>query len=103
MRSPEEQQEFLEHGRYGEGVQAPKRIHLHRLVRAGLLSLFAGGTLFGLMIALNIGRDDGGPLFFMGSNAFSAVGVALCIAGLVRMRMVQGNLSRQSRFNGKSR
>jgi hypothetical protein len=55
------------------------------------------------MIALNIGRDDGGPLFFMGSIAFSAVGVALCIAGLVRMRMVQGNLSRQSRFNGKSR
>jgi hypothetical protein len=86
MRSPEQQDDFLEHGRFGEGEQAPKRSSVDRLVWIGLLFLAAAGALLGSAVVFKIGRDDGGPFFVMGSIAAGSVGTVLCLLGLLRMR-----------------
>ncbi len=91
MRSPEEQEQFLEHGRFGEGAQAITCAKIHLLVWIGLTFLLVGAALLGWAVVFKVGRDDGGPLFVMGFIvmgfiAASVVGVALCIWGLVHMR-----------------
>jgi len=84
MRSTEEQEDFLEHGRFGEGTR--KRVRVDQLVWIGLLFLLVGAALFGSVVVFNIGRDDGGPLFVQGSIVASAIGLVVCIWGLFRMR-----------------
>lgn len=86
MRSPEEQEDFLKHGRFGEGTQTIARPKIDKVFWIGVAFLLVGGTLLGSAVVFRIGRDDGGPLFFMGFIAASAVGVLLCIWGLTRMR-----------------
>ena len=86
MRSPEEQEDFLEHGRFGEGTRTMARARVDQLVWIGLVILVAGGALLGSAALFNIGRGDGGPFFVLGSIVAAAVGVILCIWGFVRMR-----------------
>lgn len=85
MRSAEEQEEFLEHARFGEGAHVNTRSKIHRLVWAGLALLLVGGAILGTAVVFDIGRDDGGPFFVMGFIAAGAVGVVLCFWGLVDM------------------
>ena len=86
MRSPEEQEEFLEHGRFGEGPQEVATARIGKVLWIGLSFLFAAAALLGSAVGFKIGRDDGGPFFVMGFIAASAVGIVLCVWGLVRMR-----------------
>ena len=44
MRSPEQQDDFLEHGRFGEEEQAPRRSSEDQLVWIGLLFLAVAGA-----------------------------------------------------------
>lgn len=80
MRSADEQTEFLEHGRFGEGDQSPTRVKVDRLFWIGLLFLVASGAILASAIVFRIGRDDGGPLFVMGFIAAGGLGVVLCSA-----------------------
>jgi hypothetical protein len=86
MRSPKEQEEFLEHGRFGEGPQSIRRPRIDQFLWIGVIFLFAAGALLGSAVVFNIGRDDGGPFFVMGSIAASTLGGVLCVWGLIRMR-----------------
>jgi hypothetical protein len=86
MRSGEEQEDFLEHGRFGEGAESITRAKVDRLVWIGLLLLLAGGALLGSIAVFKIGRDDGGRFFVLRCIVASAVGVVLCIWGLARTR-----------------
>jgi hypothetical protein len=87
MRSPEEQEDFLKHGRFGEGTHTvTRRPKIDKVLWIGLAFLAASGALLGSAIVFRIGRDDGGPFFLMGFIAASAVGVVLCVWGLARMR-----------------
>jgi hypothetical protein len=86
MRSPEEQEDFLKHGRFGEGSQTIARSKIDKVLCIGLALLLAGGALLGSAVVFRIGRDDGGPFFLMGFIAATAVGIVLCVWGLVRMR-----------------
>ncbi len=86
MRSPEEQEDFLKHGRFGEGARRMYRPKIDKVFGIGLAFLLVGAALLGSSVVFRIGRDDGGPFFFMGFIAASAVGVLFCICGLTRMR-----------------
>jgi len=63
MRSPQEENEFLERGRFGEGEQSPSRIRVDGFLWIGLLFLAAAGACLGSTVVFRIGRDDGGPFF----------------------------------------
>jgi hypothetical protein len=86
MRSPEEQEDFLKHGRFGEGTYTLARPKIDKFLWIGLAFLVAGAALLGSAIVFKIGRDDDGPFFLMGFIAASAVAVVLCVWGLARMR-----------------
>ena len=86
MRSPEEQEDFLEHGRFGEGDQNLARTKLQVLVWIGLLFFAIAAACFGSIIAFQVGRDDGGPLLVQGAILALAIGAVLCTVGLVKMR-----------------
>ncbi len=86
MRSADEQEEFLERGRFGEGDQSPASIRVDRLFWIGLLFLIAAGAILGSPVVFRIGRDDGGPFFMMGFIAAGGIGIVLCTCGLLRMR-----------------
>ena len=78
MRDTERQEEFLEHGRFGEGEEALTRTKIGRLLAAAIT--------FGSVVVFDIGRDDGGPLLVMGSIALAAIGLIFSACGSVRMR-----------------
>jgi len=86
MRSPQEQEDFLEHGRFAEGEQSLGRTRVDRFVWLGLLSIATAGACFGSAVLFQVGRDDGGPFVVMGSILALAVGVTFCVVGFVRMR-----------------
>ena len=86
MRDTERQEEFLEHGRFGEGEEALTRTKVGRLLWIGLFCLFAAAITFGSVVVFDIGRDDGGPLLVMGSIALAAIGLIFSACGSVRMR-----------------
>ncbi len=85
MRSPEEQEDFLERGRFGEGDQGlTARIPL--LVGVGLFCFVDGASCLAAMILLDIGRDDGGPLYLMGAILSGVAGLVCCLLGWVSTR-----------------
>ena len=86
MRSPQEQGDFLEHGRFGEGDQNLNRTKVDRLVWVGLLFIATAATCFGSAVLFRIGRDDGGPFFVIGSILGTVTGTVFCVYGFVRMR-----------------
>jgi hypothetical protein len=83
MRSPDEQEEFLEHGRFGQGKQRHTRARVPALVKTGLAFIGVGCACIGAMALFHIGRDDGGPFFVMGSILCGVVGAIFCLGGLV--------------------
>jgi hypothetical protein len=84
MRSPDEQEEFLEHGRFGEGNRSLTLAGVPAFVKIGLAFIGVGCACIGAMVLFHIGRDDGGPFFVMGSILCGVVGAGLCLCGLVR-------------------
>ena len=86
MRSSQQQEEFLRRGRFGEGEETIARTKVNRLVWYGLSFLVAACALIHSAVVFGIGRDDGGPFFVMGFIVLGAVGMVLCLRGLVRMR-----------------
>jgi hypothetical protein len=86
MRSPQEQEEYLEHGRFGDGKPNLTCARVSPMVVVGLLFVAAGGALMPVAALLGIGRDDGGPFFVMGAIVSGTIGVALCLLGLVTKR-----------------
>jgi drug/metabolite transporter (DMT)-like permease len=85
MRSPREQEDFLEHGRFGEGDQKLHHTRVDRLVWIGLFFIVAGCACLGSAVIFGIGRDDGGPFFVYGFILGIAVGAAFCLIGFVRV------------------
>ncbi len=85
MHTPEERDEFLEHGRFGEGEHSIYRTRVDPIVWLGLPLLVAAGAYLGLSGILGIGRDPGGPPLFLASILAGSLGALLCVVGLVRM------------------
>jgi hypothetical protein len=83
MRSPKEQDDFLEHGRFGEGAPSLIRTAFSTPVIIGLVLIALGSALAGIAVLLGIGRDDGGPFFLMGFFLCVGVGSGFCLWGLV--------------------
>ena len=79
MRSPEEQSDFLEHGRFGEGAQTIALPKIDEVLWISFAFLLIGGVLLGSVVAFRIGRDDGGPIFLTGFIAASGVRLVLCV------------------------
>jgi hypothetical protein len=77
MRSPQEQEDFLERGRFGEGSPGLIRTAFSRPVIVGIGLIIFGASLLGIAALFKIGRDDGGPLFIMGWIVSSVAGL-LC-------------------------
>ena len=84
MRSHEKQENFLEHGRFGEDAQSMASAKVDQLISTiGLLFLVAAGAL--LVVASEIGKKVV-PFFVYGFIVASAIGVVLVIWGNFRMR-----------------
>jgi hypothetical protein len=60
MRSPEEQEVFLEHGRFGEEEQSLTKAGVPALVKIGLAIVGIGCVCIGAMVLFHVGRDDEG-------------------------------------------
>jgi hypothetical protein len=79
MRSPQEQDDFLNHGRFDEGN--PSLIRTAVII--GLVLIALGFALAGFSYLAGIGRDDGGPFFLMGFVLSVSIGLLFCLWGLV--------------------
>jgi hypothetical protein len=66
VRKPEEQEEFLQHGRFGEGRPSQLRTAFSTPVIVGIAFIVLGFVMIGIAVVFKIGRDDGGPFFLMG-------------------------------------
>ena len=82
MRSPREQEDFLERGRFNDDQV---RSRLNPPLMAGLLLIAAGATCLGVAALFHIGRDDGGPFLLLGALMAFVLGIALAAFGLWRM------------------
>ncbi|MGH9653323.1 MAG: hypothetical protein ACRD6B_07635 [Bryobacteraceae bacterium] len=84
MRAPDEQEDFLERGRFGEGKQRVGGNTLNPLVKWALI--FFGITIvcIAVPVVLSIGRDDGGPFFLQGAMLCVLLGVGFLIDAGVR-------------------
>jgi hypothetical protein len=86
MRSPEEQEDFLERGRFGQSDQTQNHIGIDPFVWAGLLFIVAGCACWGSLALFHIGgHDSAGLPFFWGVILGIAAGVCCCLFGFVRM------------------
>ena len=62
MRNAQEQEDFLNRGRFAEGNSS----QISKLVITGFAFIALGLLLAGATVVFKIGRDDGGPYFVMG-------------------------------------
>jgi len=83
MRSSREQNEFLEHGRFGERTPSLIRSTFSRPMLIGLVLIALGVARIAIAALFGIGRDDGGPLFLMGFFLSASLGLGFCIWGLL--------------------
>ena len=98
MRDAKKQEEFLEHGRFGEGEETAAGTKVDPLFLTGLLFLLAAAAVIvAPTVVFGPGRFDGGPFFLMVFIASGTVGVVLCICGLVRMRSRQPDVETRRR------
>jgi hypothetical protein len=79
VHSQEEQEDFLAHGRFGDG----ERVEFNLLVKIGLAFLAMGCVCLGFIALMGpLGMRDG-RLFLMGLMALCSVaGVLFCLCGL---------------------
>lgn len=82
MRSPDEQERYLAHGRFVERNQV--RLVYDRQLKLGILCIAIGAALMGALWLFNIGRDDGGPLVVIAALVSGAAGVLFWAWGLAR-------------------
>ncbi|GEM_PF-6802309 len=82
-KSPEEQEDFLQHGRFGEG-QPKVRRPLSPLVKAAMVCFGLAIVSIAVPVLLHIGRDDGSPFFLLGAIFCFAQGLAFAITAGVR-------------------
>jgi hypothetical protein len=87
MRGPDEQEEFLEHGRFGEGEQSVRRVRLPPLVKVGFAFIGAGCFCIAAPVILRIGRDDGAPFLILGYIFCAILGVGFWVVQLVKTLM----------------
>jgi hypothetical protein len=78
MRSPREQEDFLERGRFGEGKQAPTS-PVPPLVGLGLFFIAVGCACLAAIVLLQLGRDDDGTLFLQRAILSGLAGVVCCL------------------------
>jgi hypothetical protein len=84
MRSPGEQEDFLERGRFGEGESSVPAVQIPTLAKIGLVLIGIGCACIGVIVIFQIGRDDGGPFLVMGSILCGIMGVGCCLGSWVR-------------------
>lgn len=90
MRHSEEQKEFLERGRFGEGEVTLARTKVDGFFGTGLVFLIAAvATIFGPTVLFGQGGTGGGYVILAVFIASATIGILLCICGLVRMRARQ--------------
>jgi|HubBroStandDraft_3_1064219.scaffolds.fasta_scaffold914727_1 hypothetical protein len=87
MRSPEEQDDFLEHGRFNESRAKSDWSAFSTPVTIGLILVVIGFACIGIGVLFGIGRDDGGPFLLMGFILSVAAGCGLFLWALVRKLM----------------
>lgn len=84
VRSPQEQEDFLKHGRFGEGSPSQIRTAFSKSVIIGSAMIILGFLFIGTAVIFKIGRDDGGPLFMMGFFASLIIGLGCFLWALTR-------------------
>jgi uncharacterized membrane protein YjjP (DUF1212 family) len=87
MRSPQEQDDFLEHGRFDERRAKFDRPAFSTPVTIGLVLVAIGFACIGIAVLFGIGTDDGGPFLVMGFIVSMTAGAALFLWALVRKLM----------------
>jgi hypothetical protein len=86
LRTPEEQEQFLEHARFGKDQHDLIRgaVPRGKLLRCGLAFISAAVIPFLAVVALGGGLEDAIPLFTIFFALGSAlVGIVCCIAALI--------------------
>jgi hypothetical protein len=87
MRTPKEQDEFLERGRFGKGDRSFRATRIDTVVWLGMLFIAAGLILFSLpWLSESARAAHGGLLFLIGARLSGGVGVVVCIVGFIRMK-----------------
>jgi hypothetical protein len=87
MRSSDQQDDFLQHGRFGEGPQTLSRRRVHPPLWIGLVCFGAAAIFVGVIKVFQIGGHDVGGLDLLYASILAvAVGVIFSIAGLFQMR-----------------
>lgn len=90
MRSPDEQEDFLKYGRFGDGIQKVAKARVPVLVKIGLVFIGMGcATLATSAILSELARERGqwylvGEAFDMGAALLASIGVGFCLLALVR-------------------
>ena len=104
MSSPDEQEEFLQHGRFGEGQEVPARMRGARVRHAGLILIIAAAIVFFsprfrlveilFLVAVILGIGSAVSTFLaaferMGLGALAAAGavLAIVVAGILSGRL----------------
>lgn len=86
MRSPEEQEDFLQQGRFrmGERAQVREVFPRGRLLRLGLILLGTGGIAILAVVLLGGSLEDSGPsiTIFVGA-AVAIIGFLCCPVALI--------------------
>lgn len=86
MRTPDEQEDFLARGRFGNNRRALFRdlVPHSWLLRSGLALIIAGVAAFLVVVVSGGGLEDTGPLFttLIAAGGIS-LGILLCLAALV--------------------
>ena len=89
MRSPEEQEAFLQHGRFSMGGRAREVFPRGRLLRLGLILLGTGGIAILAVVLLGGSLEDSGPLITIFVAAAIAIIGFLCCAVALIVRLLR--------------
>ena len=84
MRKPQDQEDFLTRGRFGDGCQSQMRTGFSWPVIIGSAFIVLGFLFIVIASLFKIGRDDGGPFFAMGFFASLIFGLGCFLWALAR-------------------
>src|ERR1700733_13069317 len=86
MRSPDEQEEFLEHGRFGEGKRSGGP--MPPLVRIALLLVLAAILFVAYPLLFEAGRSSHGGIFYIVGAMYLAIAAVGCFFGEFAARVL---------------